>query len=61
MCDNKEGGCACGCSNEVGESQRGDKEDVVIIDGVEYIRKNKKQIIEEPVINDNPGFIRIDE
>ena len=36
-------------------SEKETTEDVVIIDGVEYVRKNKKQILEEPVIEEKDG------
>jgi hypothetical protein len=47
-------------SNRDTEKKDVEKNDVIIIDGVEYVRKNKKQLIEEPVIIE-PGLERIDE
>lgn len=29
------------------------EEEVVVIDGVEYVRKNPKKLIEEPVLNED--------
>ncbi len=35
--------------------------DVIIIDGVEYVRKNKKKLLEEPVIVEDPAKILLTE